>query len=578
MFALRRQGLSLARRAHRGVLSSLNHARFFGDTHDDSFTLRTLTKDEMEAAVKAREERVKADFNARHERFLGIFEKMEADADQGGEDDAAAPVTDEEKARAALPATGRVSQVIGAVVDVVFEDGNLPRIFDALEVQQHNIRVVLEVATHLGNNAVRTVAMDSTDGITRGQPVSATGNPILVPVGDGTLGRIMNVIGEPVDERGPIECDERFPIHRDAPPFADQGVTEEVLVTGIKVVDLLAPYSRGGKIGLFGGAGVGKTVLIMELINNVAKTHGGYSVFSGVGERTREGNDLYHEMIESSVIVLDGDSKCALVYGQMNEPPGARARVGLTGLTVAEYFRDEGGQDVLLFIDNIFRFTQACSEVSALLGRIPSAVGYQPTLAGDLGALQERITTTKTGSITSVQAIYVPADDLTDPAPATTFSHLDAQTVLSRQVAELGIYPAVDPLDSSSRILDPGVIGQRHYSVARQVQEVLQSYKSLQDIIAILGMDELSEDDKLTVARARKIEKFMSQPFTVAEVFTGMEGKQVTLEDTINGFEELISGKHDALPEQAFYMVGSIDEAISKAKALAEEMAARLKK
>jgi len=400
----------------------------------------------------------------------------------------------------------------------------------------------------------------------------------MVPVGNGTLGRIMNVIGEPVDERGPVDCEHKYPIHREAPAFADQGIHEEVLITGIKVVDLLAPYSKGGKIGLFGGAGVGKTVLIMELINNVAKTHGGYSVFSGVGERTREGNDLYHEMIESGVIILDGESKCALVYGQMNEPPGARARVGLTGLTVAEYFRDEGGQDVLLFIDNIFRFTQACSEVSALLGRIPSAVGYQPTLAGDLGALQERITTTKTGSITSVQAIYVPADDLTDPAPATTFSHLDATTVLSRQVAELGIYPAVDPLDSTSRILDPGVIGERHYGIARQVQEVLQQYKSLQDIIAILGMDELSEEDKLTVARARKIEKFMSQPFTVAEVFTGMTGRQVILEDTLQGFEELLSGKHDALPEQAFYMVGGIEEAMSKADKIQAETAARLAK
>merc|ERR1712045_214840 len=392
-----------------------------------------------------------------------------------------------------------------------------------------------------------------------------------------TLGRIINVIGDPIDERGPIPTDKRQSIHAEAPEFEDMSVEQEILVTGIKVVDLLAPYAKGGKIGLFGGAGVGKTVLIMELINNVAKTHGGYSVFSGVGERTREGNDLYHEMIESGVIVVDGDSKCALVYGQMNEPPGARARVGLTGLTVAEYFRDEGGQDVLLFIDNIFRFTQACSEVSALLGRIPSAVGYQPTLAGDLGALQERITTTKTGSITSVQAIYVPADDLTDPAPATTFSHLDATTVLSRQVSELGIYPAVDPLDSTSRILDPEILGEEHYQIARQVQEILQQYKSLQDIIAILGMDELSEEDKLTVARARKIEKFMSQPFTVAEVFTGMGGRQVTLEDTIQGFKELIAGTHDALPEQAFYMVGGIDEAITKADTLAKEMLARQK-
>merc|ERR1712088_243916 len=405
------------------------------------------------------------------------------------------------------------------------------------------------------------------------------GSPIIVPVGPATLGRIINVIGEPIDERGPVETEHFAGIHAPPPDLVETGGAQEILETGIKVVDLLAPYAKGGKIGLFGGAGVGKTVFIMELINNVAKAHGGFSVFAGVGERTREGNDLYHEMIEGGVISLkDKTSKVALVYGQMNEPPGARARVALTGLSVAEYFRDEEGQDVLLFVDNIFRFTQAGSEVSAVLGRIPSAVGYQPTLATDLASLQERITTTQKGSITSVQAVYVPADDLTDPAPATTFSHLDAQTVLSRQVAELGIYPAVDPLDSSSRILDPGVIGQRHYSVARQVQEVLQSYKSLQDIIAILGMDELSEDDKLTVARARKIEKFMSQPFTVAEVFTGMEGKQVTLEDTINGFEELISGKHDALPEQAFYMVGSIDEAISKAKALAEEMAARLKK
>jgi len=579
MFALRRRGFGLARNVHRGVAASLNNVRFFGDAHDDGFQLRKLSKDEMESALAAKAKSVKDDFDARHNKFLDIFKTMEADADAEASGETAPPaeLTPEEKERAALPATGRVSQVIGAVVDVVFEDGNLPGIYNALEIQQHNIRVVLEVASHLGNNAVRTVAMDSTDGVTRGQPVSDTGNPIMVPVGDGTLGRIMNVIGEPVDERGPVECDTKYPIHREAPAFADQGITEEVLVTGIKVVDLLAPYSKGGKIGLFGGAGVGKTVLIMELINNVAKTHGGYSVFSGVGERTREGNDLYHEMIESGVIVVDGDSKCALVYGQMNEPPGARARVGLTGLTVAEYFRDEGGQDVLLFIDNIFRFTQACSEVSALLGRIPSAVGYQPTLAGDLGALQERITTTKTGSITSVQAIYVPADDLTDPAPATTFSHLDATTVLSRQVAELGIYPAVDPLDSTSRILDPEILGEEHYAIARQVQEILQQYKSLQDIIAILGMDELSEEDKLTVARARKIEKFMSQPFTVAEVFTGMEGRQVTLEDTIQGFKELIAGTHDALPEQAFYMVGGIDEAVQKADTLAKEMLARQK-
>jgi len=580
MLAFRRQGLVLARNVHRGVAASLNKVRYFGDTHDDSFQLRKLSKDEMEKAIAAKAASVKNEFDSRHKKFLNIFEKLEsgAEKDASGESAAAVPLTDEEKARAKLPSTGRVSQVIGAVVDVVFEDGELPGIYHALEIQQHPIRVVLEVASHLGNNAVRTVAMESTDGVTRGQPVSNTGNPIMVPVGDGTLGRIMNVIGEPVDERGPVECEFKYPIHREAPSFADQGITEEVLVTGIKVVDLLAPYSKGGKIGLFGGAGVGKTVLIMELINNVAKTHGGYSVFSGVGERTREGNDLYHEMIESGVIILAGDSKCALVYGQMNEPPGARARVGLTGLTVAEYFRDEGGQDVLLFIDNIFRFTQACSEVSALLGRIPSAVGYQPTLAGDLGALQERITTTKTGSITSVQAIYVPADDLTDPAPATTFSHLDATTVLSRQVAELGIYPAVDPLDSTSRILDPEILGEEHYSIARRVQEILQQYKSLQDIIAILGMDELSEEDKVTVARARKIEKFMSQPFTVAEVFTGMKGRQVTLEETIEGFKQLISGVHDALPEQAFYMVGGIDEAVSKADTLAKEMLARQKK
>jgi len=580
MFSLRGKGVSLARIANRGLAARLNPARFFGDAHDDGFTLRTLSKTEMQEAVDARAAGVKADFDKRHDTFLKIFRQMEKDADKESEEGPKPPQarTEEEKERDALPAHGRVSQIMGAVVDVVFEDGELPSIFNCLEIQDHDIRVVLEVASHLGNNSVRTVAMDSTDGVTRGQPVADTGNPIMVPVGDGTLGRIMNVVGEAVDERGPVECDTKYPIHRESPAFADQGITEEVLITGIKVVDLLAPYSKGGKIGLFGGAGVGKTVLIMELINNVAKTHGGYSVFAGVGERTREGNDLYWEMIESGVIVLDGDSKCALVYGQMNEPPGARARVGLTGLTVAEYFRDEGGQDVLLFIDNIFRFTQACSEVSALLGRIPSAVGYQPTLAGDLGALQERITTTKTGSITSVQAIYVPADDLTDPAPATTFSHLDATTVLSRAVSELGIYPAVDPLDSNSRILDPAVVGQRHYDIARQVVEILQSYKSLQDIIAILGMDELSEDDKLTVARARKVEKFMSQPFTVAEVFTGFPGVQVPLEDTLTGFEELLSGKHDELPEQAFYMVGGIDESLAKAEVLHQEMLERQKK
>merc|ERR1711894_100650 len=472
---------------------------------------------------------------------------------------------------------GQVVSVIGAVVDVQFDEG-LPEILNALTVVGREPKLILEVAQHLGENTVRTIAMDGTEGLVRGNVVEDEGLPISIPVGQETLGRIINVIGDPIDERGPIPTDKRQSIHAEAPDFDEMSVEQEILVTGIKVVDLLAPYCKGGKIGLFGGAGVGKTVLIMELINNVAKAHGGFSVFAGVGERTREGNDLYHEMIEGGVISLkDKTSKVALVYGQMNEPPGARARVALTGLTVAEYFRDVEGQDVLLFIDNIFRFTQACSEVSALLGRIPSAVGYQPTLAGDLGALQERITTTKTGSITSVQAIYVPADDLTDPAPATTFSHLDATTVLSRQVAELGIYPTVDPLVSTSRMLDPSVVGQVHYGIARQVQEVLQQYKSLQDIIAILGMDELSEEDKLTVARARKIEKFMSQPFTVAEVFTGMTGRQVTLEETIQGFKELIAGTHDALPEQAFYMVGGIDEAIQKADTLAKEMLARQK-
>ena len=429
-------------------------------------------------------------------------------------------------------ATGKISQVIGAVVDVQFE-GNLPPILNALEVQGVDHRLVLEVAQHLGGNNVRAIAMDSTEGLVRGQEVEDTGNPIMVPVGPQTLGRIINVIGEPIDEKGPIVTEKFLPIHRDAPSFMDQGAGAELLITGIKVVDLLAPYAKGGKIGLFGGAGVGKTVLIMELINNVAKAHGGYSVFAGVGERTREGNDLYHEMIESGVIKIEGNdstgSRCALVYGQMNEPPGARARVGLTGLTVAEYFRDEEGQDVLLFVDNIFRFTQACSEVSALLGRIPSAVGYQPTLATDLGALQERITTTKTGSITSVQAVYVPADDLTDPAPATTFAHLDANTVLSRALTELGIYPAVDPLESTSRMLDPGIVGHEHYNVARGVQKLIQDYKSLQDIIAILGMDELSEEDRMTVARARRVERFLSQPFSVAEIFSGFEGRFVDL-------------------------------------------------
>ncbi|MED5367697.1 MAG: F0F1 ATP synthase subunit beta, partial [Pseudomonadota bacterium] len=464
--------------------------------------------------------------------------------------------------------------VIGAVVDVQF-DGDLPEILNALHTQNGDNALVLEVAQHLGENTVRTIAMDSTEGLVRGRKVEDTGAPITVPVGPKTLGRILNVIGEPIDDGPEVGADMRSPIHREAPEFIDQSTEAEILETGIKVVDLLAPYAKGGKIGLFGGAGVGKTVLIMELINNVAKAHGGYSVFAGVGERTREGNDLYEEMVESGVIT-PGDpasSKAALVYGQMNEPPGARARVGLAGLTLAEYFRDEEGQDVLFFVDNIFRFTQAGSEVSALLGRIPSAVGYQPTLATDMGALQERITTTKKGSITSVQAIYVPADDLTDPAPATSFSHLDATTVLSRQIAELGIYPAVDPLDSTSRMLDPRIVGDDHYAVAREVQEVLQRYKSLQDIIAILGMDELSEEDRMVVARARKIQRFLSQPFHVAEIFTGSPGKLVSLEETIKGFKGIVAGDYDDLPEAAFYMVGGIDEAIEKAKAMAAEAA-----
>ncbi len=466
---------------------------------------------------------------------------------------------------------GKVTQVLGAVVDVEFNEGELPQILNAIHTQNQGKTLVMEVAQHLGENSVRAIAMDSTDGMVRGQEVEDTGAPIMVPVGPETLGRIIDVIRNPIDERGPVGAKKSSAIHRSAPEFVDQSTEAQVLVTGIKVVDLLAPYSRGGKIGLFGGAGVGKTVLIMELINNIAKAHGGYSVFAGVGERTREGNDLYHEMMESGVIKTDGPgSKAALVYGQMNEPPGARARVALTGLTLAEYFRDEEGQDVLFFIDNIFRFTQAGSEVSALLGRIPSAVGYQPTLATDMGMLQERITTTNKGSITSVQAIYVPADDLTDPAPATSFSHLDATTVLSRQIAELGIYPAVDPLDSTSRILDPRVVGDEHYQVARDVQRVLQSYRSLQDIIAILGMDELSEEDKLTVARARKIQRFLSQPFHVAEVFTGTPGVFVKLEDTIRGFKGIISGEYDHLPESAFYMVGTIDEVVEKSRKLAE--------
>ena len=469
--------------------------------------------------------------------------------------------------------TGKINQVMGAVVDVQFEEGALPEILNALHCKHEGGNLVLEVAQHLGEATVRTIAMDATEGLVRGQEVVDTGEPISVPVGPETLGRIVNVVGDPVDERGPLETSQRLPIHRPAPEFIEQSTETEVLVTGIKVIDLLAPYARGGKVGLFGGAGVGKTVLIMELINNIAKAHGGYSVFAGVGERTREGNDLYHEMIESGVINLDGESKAALVYGQMNEPPGARARVALTGLTQAEYFRDAEGQDVLLFVDNIFRFTQAGSEVSALLGRIPSAVGYQPTLATDMGALQERITTTTKGSITSVQAIYVPADDLTDPAPATSFAHLDATTVLSRQIAELGIYPAVDPLDSTSRILDPRILGEEHYAVARQVQEVLQKYKSLQDIIAILGMDELSEEDKLVVARARKIQRFLSQPFHVAEVFTGFSGVLVSLEETIRGFKGLVEGEYDELPEAAFYMVGTIEDAVEKAGKMAADAA-----
>jgi len=471
-------------------------------------------------------------------------------------------------------ATGKITQVIGAVVDVQF-DGELPAILNALHTQNGDTRLVLEVAQHLGENMVRTIAMDSTEGLVRGSDVTDTGEAITVPVGPETLGRLINVIGETIDEGKPIKSKMSWPIHRPAPEYVDQSTEAEILVTGIKVVDLLAPYAKGGKIGLFGGAGVGKTVIIMELINNIAKAHGGYSVFAGVGERTREGNDLYHEMVESGVIKENGEegSKAALVYGQMNEPPGARSRVALTGLTLAEYFRDEEGQDVLFFVDNIFRFTQAGSEVSALLGRIPSAVGYQPTLATDMGNLQERITSTNKGSITSVQAIYVPADDLTDPAPATSFSHLDATTVLSRQIAELGIYPAVDPLDSTSRMLDPRIIGDEHYEVARQVQEVLQTYKSLQDIIAILGMDELSEEDRLTVARARKIQRFMSQPFFVAEIFTGTPGVLVPLEETIRGFKEIVEGKHDDLPEAAFYMVGTIDEAIEKGKELAAQAA-----
>jgi len=471
-------------------------------------------------------------------------------------------------------AKGTITQVIGAVVDVQFED-HLPEILNALEADNNGKRLVLEVAQHLGENTVRTIAMDATEGLVRGQDVTDTGGPITIPVGDVTLGRILNVVGEPVDEGAPIVAKETRSIHQPAPEFSEQSTESEVLVTGIKVIDLLAPYAKGGKIGLFGGAGVGKTVLIMELINNIAKVHSGYSVFAGVGERTREGNDLYHEMIESNVIKPDNlsESQVALVYGQMNEPPGARARVALTGLTLAEQFRDQSGTDVLFFVDNIFRFTQAGSEVSALLGRIPSAVGYQPTLATDMGAMQERITSTKAGSITSIQAVYVPADDLTDPAPATTFAHLDATTVLSRAISELGIYPAVDPLDSTSRLMDPSIVGEEHYKVARDVQGILQRYKSLQDIIAILGMDELSEEDKLTVARARKIQRFLSQPFDVAKVFTGSDGVQVPLEETISSFKAVVAGEYDHLPEGAFYMVGGIDEVKAKAEKMAADAA-----
>lgn len=470
---------------------------------------------------------------------------------------------------------GTITQVIGAVVDVQFEGDNLPEILNALETDNNGKRLVLEVAQHLGESTVRTIAMDATEGLVRGQPVSDTGKPITVPVGNATLGRILNVVGEPVDEGAPINAEETRPIHREAPEFSEQSTESEVLITGIKVIDLLAPYAKGGKIGLFGGAGVGKTVLIMELINNIAKVHSGFSVFAGVGERTREGNDLYHEMIESGVITPDDLSKSqvALVYGQMNEPPGARARVALTGLTVAEQFRDQSGTDVLFFVDNIFRFTQAGSEVSALLGRIPSAVGYQPTLATDMGAMQERITSTKKGSITSIQAVYVPADDLTDPAPATTFAHLDATTNLSRAISELGIYPAVDPLDSTSRLMDPQIVGEEHYKVARDVQGILQRYKSLQDIIAILGMDELSEEDKLTVSRARKIQRFLSQPFDVAKVFTGSDGIQVPLEDTIASFKAVVAGEYDHLPEGAFYMVGGIEDVVAKAEKMAADAA-----
>ncbi|CAF0746537.1 unnamed protein product [Adineta ricciae] len=500
-----------------------------------------------------------------------IVGKRNAAAQQAAQQKSTSSKQTQTGQQTAKGAKGRVVSVIGAVVDVQFDE-QLPPILNALQVDGRSPKLILEVAQHLGDNTVRTIAMDGTEGLVRGQPVTDIGTPIKIPVGSATLGRIINVIGDPIDERGPVNAEDFAPIHADAPPFTDMNVEQQILETGIKVVDLLAPYAKGGKIGLFGGAGVGKTVLVMELIYNVATSHGGYSVFAGVGERTREGNDLYHEMITTKVIDLKGKgSKVSLVYGQMNEPPGARARVALTGLTVAENFRDKEGKDVLLFIDNIFRFTQAGSEVSALLGRIPSAVGYQPTLATDMGTMQERITTTKKGSITSVQAIYVPADDLTDPAPATTFAHLDATTVLSRGIAELGIYPAVDPLDSTSRILDPNIVGEEHYSVARSIQKTLQDYKSLQDIIAILGMDELSDDDKLTVARARKIQRFLSQPFQVAEVFTGTPGKLVPLKETIKGFKMVLNGELDHLPEGAFYMVGGIEDVSARAEKLASE-------
>jgi len=566
MFAIAKQGSHLARASRTKCLAYSHYkpcsTRGFAEAKAATKlfdTQKTTTEELIKQEIKTRK--------AAHEKEKQTkTSKSKAEID--AENKAKQKKDEEYAAKFAAGKIGRITQVIGAVVDVEFK-GELPSIMNALEVQEYGQRLVLEVAQHLGENNVRCIAMDATETLVRGQPVLDTGAPIMVPVGPGTLGRIMNVIGEPMDERGPIEATKHMPIHTTPPTFVQQGRATDILITGIKVVDLLAPYAKGGKIGLFGGAGVGKTVLIMELINNIAKAHGGFSVFAGVGERTREGNSLYYEMITSGVIKLDGPgSKTALIYGQMNEPPGARARVALTGLTVAEYFRDEEGQDVLLFIDNIFRFTQAGSEVSALLGRIPSAVGYQPTLSTDMGAMQERITTTKKGSITSVQAIYVPADDLTDPAPATTFAHLDATTVLSRQIAELGIYPAVDPLDSTSRMLDPRIVGEEHYNVARAVQKTLQDYKSLQDIIAILGMDDLSEEDKQTVYRARKIQKFLSQPFQVAEVFTGMKGKFVPLEETIKGFKTVLEGKADHYPELAFSMVGPIEEVEAKAKSM----------